>query len=412
MRRGWGCGRSAQRSGYIARGTTTTTTTTTTVLLCFIATDEFGQTGRRLTEGPLGKVWRGGLRKSQSQPLCLVKTKQENCIPPKKKKTHPTAPACSVEGHGHAAAGGLIEDNLAEQCVCSQLGGCLQQLTSTPPLRARNPGDRVHEQQAVRLVQKTMAAWKCSPRVMLLTSLSLVLTLTTVYIKHTRTEPPLSTRLPTALVTHRVKLVPARSGDALPSRRGGLGAGVKTCACDSCVADSGLSEWFDQRFNRDIVPLWTRENADLPDTVHHWWGSLQSQYKAQDLRTVLNRLFEIIPGQNPYQDHGWARCRRCAVVGNSGNLLGAGGGKEIDQHDFVMSADVFTPNTSQPRGRPKDKFRCLSSILAVTGNRTQVTRFMGQCANYCATAPTCTCIHTHCCVFMNMEDYMKGIRMN
>lgn len=63
---------------------------------------------------------------------------------------------------------------------------------------------------------------------------------------------------------------------------------------------------------------------------------LQPQFKSHNTHEVLSKLFQIVPGEDPYRSRDPRRCRRCAVVGNSGNLRGSGYGPEIDGHDFVM----------------------------------------------------------------------------
>ncbi|KAL8194585.1 UNVERIFIED_CONTAM: CMP-N-acetylneuraminate-beta-galactosamide-alpha-2,3-sialyltransferase 2 [Gekko kuhli] len=63
---------------------------------------------------------------------------------------------------------------------------------------------------------------------------------------------------------------------------------------------------------------------------------LQPQFKSHNLNEVLNKLFQIVPGENPYGFRDSQKCRRCAVVGNSGNLRGSGYGREINGHDFIM----------------------------------------------------------------------------
>uniref|UniRef100_A0A8D2NUX5 CMP-N-acetylneuraminate-beta-galactosamide-alpha-2,3-sialyltransferase 2 n=1 Tax=Zosterops lateralis melanops TaxID=1220523 RepID=A0A8D2NUX5_ZOSLA len=82
--------------------------------------------------------------------------------------------------------------------------------------------------------------------------------------------------------------------------------------------------------------LWTKENMDLPPDVQRWWMMLQPQFKSHNTHEVLSKLFQIVPGEDPYRSRDPRRCRRCAVVGNSGNLRGSGYGPEIDGHDFVM----------------------------------------------------------------------------
>ncbi|XP_077787897.1 CMP-N-acetylneuraminate-beta-galactosamide-alpha-2,3-sialyltransferase 2 isoform X2 [Podarcis muralis] len=63
---------------------------------------------------------------------------------------------------------------------------------------------------------------------------------------------------------------------------------------------------------------------------------LQPQFKSHNLNEVLGKLFQIVPGENPYSSQNSQLCRRCAVVGNSGNLQGSGYGREINGHDFIM----------------------------------------------------------------------------
>lgn len=48
------------------------------------------------------------------------------------------------------------------------------------------------------------------------------------------------------------------------------------------------------------------------------------------------RLPQVIPGRSPYGSWDPGRCLRCAVVGNSGNLRGAGYGPTIDGHNYIM----------------------------------------------------------------------------
>ncbi|MGH0133156.1 UNVERIFIED_CONTAM: hypothetical protein FKN15_061306 [Acipenser sinensis] len=118
-------------------------------------------------------------------------------------------------------------------------------------------------------------------------------------------------------MAHRVKLVPSYAGiRRLDSPEGAL---QRTCACQSCVGDPGVSDWFDENYDPDISPM------------------LQPQFKPHNMQQVLSKLFEVIPGRSPYGSWDPARCQRCAVVGNSGNLRGVGYGRLIDGHQFIMS---------------------------------------------------------------------------
>ncbi|XP_070808760.1 CMP-N-acetylneuraminate-beta-galactosamide-alpha-2,3-sialyltransferase 2 [Pituophis catenifer annectens] len=132
---------------------------------------------------------------------------------------------------------------------------------------------------------------------------------------------------------HRVKLVPSYAGMQRLSKEGLL---VKSCACHRCAMESSDTAWFDSRFDGNISPVWTKENVDLPLDVQRWWMMLQPQFKSHNLHEVLGKLFQIVPGEDPYRCRESPSCRRCAVVGNSGNLRGSGYGQDINGHDFIM----------------------------------------------------------------------------
>ncbi|XP_042600669.1 CMP-N-acetylneuraminate-beta-galactosamide-alpha-2,3-sialyltransferase 2-like isoform X2 [Cyprinus carpio] len=51
---------------------------------------------------------------------------------------------------------------------------------------------------------------------------------------------------------------------------------------------------------------------------------------------VVDQMFSLFPDKEHYSDAGPDRCRTCAVVGNSANLLGSHYGSLIDFHDIVI----------------------------------------------------------------------------
>ncbi|XP_030222000.1 CMP-N-acetylneuraminate-beta-galactosamide-alpha-2,3-sialyltransferase 2, partial [Gadus morhua] len=147
--------------------------------------------------------------------------------------------------------------------------------------------------------------------------------------------------------SRRVKLVPSYAGarrPALPAdSAGGGGVGPpqqRTCACPRCVGDPGVSDWFDENYEPDIAPVWTKDNIELPSDVYYWWVMLQPQFKPHSIHQVLLRLFQVIPGHSPYSWWDQQRCLRCAVVGNSGNLRGAAYGAAIDGHNHIMRINL------------------------------------------------------------------------
>lgn len=69
--------------------------------------------------------------------------------------------------------------------------------------------------------------------------------------------------------SRRVKLVPSYVGARKSSA---VDAPLKkTCACPRCVGDPGVSDWFDENYDPDISPVWTRDNVQLPSDVYYWW---------------------------------------------------------------------------------------------------------------------------------------------
>ncbi|KAF3854457.1 hypothetical protein F7725_022512 [Dissostichus mawsoni] len=132
-----------------------------------------------------------------------------------------------------------------------------------------------------------------------------------------------------------------------------------------CVGDPGVSDWFDENYDPDISPVWTRDNIQLPSDVYYWWVLFNQTEKAcchlslppragtlgisvlcyspslnPTASQVLLRLFQVIPGRSPYGSWDPGRCLRCAVVGNSGNLRGAGYGPTIDGHNHIMRINL------------------------------------------------------------------------
>ncbi|KAM3597116.1 uncharacterized protein V6R79_026317 [Siganus canaliculatus] len=124
---------------------------------------------------------------------------------------------------------------------------------------------------------------------------------------------------------------------------------LETSTIPECVIEPEDDSWFTKRFNKSIHPLMTRENSVLTDATFAWWQKLQRQSKPAEFRSVVEKLFSIIPDVVLYKDTSPERCRSCAVVGNSGNLKGSKYGKIIDYNDFVIRM-----NNSPTKGFEED----------------------------------------------------------
>ncbi|KAL1255099.1 hypothetical protein QQF64_013160 [Cirrhinus molitorella] len=108
------------------------------------------------------------------------------------------------------------------------------------------------------------------------------------------------------------------------------------CACSICVADRENSNWFSERYNPNVPILLTSTNSLLNANVSSWWEGLQYSPDSGNYTEVVNQLFPLFPDKEHYSDASPDRCRTCAVVGNSGNILGSHYGPLIDLHDFVL----------------------------------------------------------------------------
>ncbi|XP_041835617.1 ST3 beta-galactoside alpha-2,3-sialyltransferase 8 [Melanotaenia boesemani] len=123
----------------------------------------------------------------------------------------------------------------------------------------------------------------------------------------------------------------------------------RLCGCSkSCISDMNGWDWFSQRYDPDQEPILRDTNNFDPDALA-WWLGLQRSGNGQTLEEVVTQMFKVIPRPTEDTSPLPSRCRRCAVVGNSGNLRQSGHGKLIDSHNSVIRM-----NKAVTRGFEKD----------------------------------------------------------
>lgn len=109
----------------------------------------------------------------------------------------------------------------------------------------------------------------------------------------------------------------------------------RSCGCESCISDTEGSDWFRQRYDPQQQPL-LAQNHILDPQALQWWLSLQRSGDNRSLEEVMSQMFSVIaPPTVELRPHP-SVCRRCAVVGNSGNLRKSGNGPLIDSHQSVI----------------------------------------------------------------------------
>nr|XP_055076617.1 CMP-N-acetylneuraminate-beta-galactosamide-alpha-2,3-sialyltransferase 1-like isoform X1 [Misgurnus anguillicaudatus] len=105
------------------------------------------------------------------------------------------------------------------------------------------------------------------------------------------------------------------------------------CVQRKCAPDREPTDWFCARYAPTVQLLLNSRNSELSANVSSWWTRLFGNRDA-NYTTLVRNLFQLLPDQEHNSDPH--RCRTCAVVGNSRNLLGSRYGPFIDSKDFVM----------------------------------------------------------------------------
>ncbi|XP_020499776.2 CMP-N-acetylneuraminate-beta-galactosamide-alpha-2,3-sialyltransferase 1 [Labrus bergylta] len=122
---------------------------------------------------------------------------------------------------------------------------------------------------------------------------------------------------------------------------------VESCHCEKCFPED--DQWFVKRFDKSVEPfLSTKYN--LPVDAFNWWRGLQYEKRNYDVyNKTVERLFQIFPPSPDVLKPSREHCRRCAVVGNSGNLKGSRYGPLINAHEIIIRM-----NTGKTEGYEAD----------------------------------------------------------
>ncbi|XP_073668744.1 CMP-N-acetylneuraminate-beta-galactosamide-alpha-2,3-sialyltransferase 1-like isoform X2 [Paramisgurnus dabryanus] len=117
------------------------------------------------------------------------------------------------------------------------------------------------------------------------------------------------------------------------------------CVNRTCAPDTERTNWFCARFAPTVQLLLNSRNSRLSADVSSWWRGLQNVNRVANYTTLVKNLFQLFPNQEHCSGSHPNHCRTCAVVGNSGNLLGSRYGPLIDSKDCVMRTYTDVPST-------------------------------------------------------------------
>ncbi|XP_062414531.1 CMP-N-acetylneuraminate-beta-galactosamide-alpha-2,3-sialyltransferase 1-like [Pungitius pungitius] len=108
----------------------------------------------------------------------------------------------------------------------------------------------------------------------------------------------------------------------------------RSCSCDQCLFENETLPI--QNLSRFPQPLLSK-NYNLSEEDYNWWKRLQpGGGSISAYRDKIKKIFERIPANPPVEAPRPGRCRTCALVGNSINLLRSHYGPLIDFQDYVI----------------------------------------------------------------------------
>ncbi|XP_068587364.1 CMP-N-acetylneuraminate-beta-galactosamide-alpha-2,3-sialyltransferase 1-like [Cebidichthys violaceus] len=127
----------------------------------------------------------------------------------------------------------------------------------------------------------------------------------------------------------------------------------RPCACDRCVFED--DSLFMQGFGKFAEPFLSVNHNLSEDNFNRWKNLLGERRNFSAYRETVKRMFQLVPARAHVEASSPDRCRTCAVVGNSGNLMKSNYRPLIDSQDVVIrmnrgrtkgfEADVGTKTT-------------------------------------------------------------------
>ncbi|XP_062846652.1 CMP-N-acetylneuraminate-beta-galactosamide-alpha-2,3-sialyltransferase 1-like [Trichomycterus rosablanca] len=113
---------------------------------------------------------------------------------------------------------------------------------------------------------------------------------------------------------------------------------TRPCGCNRCIVELNEDPWFAEHFRSSVPIMLNRKSYNLSGATKRWWTRLHRQNgrSNRNYDAVKDSLFSLFPDKEYYNDSSHDRCRTCAVVGNSANLIGSLYGPLIDAHDLVI----------------------------------------------------------------------------
>ncbi|XP_071818584.1 CMP-N-acetylneuraminate-beta-galactosamide-alpha-2,3-sialyltransferase 1-like isoform X2 [Apostichopus japonicus] len=109
-------------------------------------------------------------------------------------------------------------------------------------------------------------------------------------------------------------------------------------SCKRLWEKTNNSQWFHEKFVTRTKPLWDWSNLNLSTEVFDWWNNIQPG--SESLPEVMELAKTLLPPGGRAKIERCLSlshtCCRCAVVGNSANILDSKYGEFIDAHNFVL----------------------------------------------------------------------------